>query len=325
MKNQLLLACVSLLVMTSCVKTEIVDAIESKSQINFGKVQMGNNISSKANETLSGSETFGVYAFLTAPQTLDYISNEKLSQLSTSSWGLTRKYYYPIGAFSMDFWGWGKDVTKNIPTSISATGLTYTNYSVADQSQTADFEAFVVSKDKQTVTEANKLSPVSMRFWHALAKVKFTAKISSVVGFENVDVKISSVNMNTSDAGSLTYTGAGSKWEPGVKADKSVVVKHTSALTATQTDITDYLYVIPLAAEGMNTITVEAKLYNKNSSVEVGSVVGSFDAVATQLAINNSVTYNLVFDLSAAGLVEIKFAEPVVEDWNSIDASAPVK
>lgn len=302
----------------SCSNNEIIETLNEQNEIRFASVQMGNGIITRANESLTGSETFGVYAFLTNPSTSEaYISDETLSKTG-NAWGLNEKYYFPTGDFSMNFWAWGKDKNKNTPTSVSAAGLVYTDYAV-DQTKAADHEAFVISKDVKTVTQANK-NAIALNFWHALSKIQFTAKIADATNFANVDAKLTGISINTSKTGSISYEGSASKWTPGDKTDETIAITNTNALTNTSSAVTSSFYAIPLAAEGVNTITVNAVLYHKNTTIEVGTISGTITATAAQLAINNSVTYNIILKLDeATGLTEIKFAEPTIEDWTPVN------
>lgn len=303
----------------SCSNNEIIETLNEQNEIRFASVQMGNGIITRANESLAGTETFGVYAFLTDPSTLEaYISDETLSKTG-NIWGLSKKYYFPTGNFSMNFWAWGKDKTKNVPTSVSATGLVYTDYAV-DQTKAADHEAFVISKEVKTVTQANK-DAIALHFWHALSKIQFTAKIADATNFANVDAKITGIKINTSKTGSISYEGPTSKWVPSATTeDLTITLTKTDALTAKPSDVTSSFYAIPLATGGTNTITVNAVLYHKNTTIEVGTISGTITATADQLAINNSVTYNIILDLdNATGLTEIKFAEPTIEDWTPVN------
>lgn len=319
--ENLMIAATTLLCTVACSNNEVIESLNEQNEIRFASVQMGNSIITKANETLTGSETFGVYAFLTNTSTSEaYISGEILSK-TNNAWGLNEKYYFPTGNFSMNFWAWGKDKAKNVPTSVTATGLVYTDYTV-DQTNAADHEAFVISKEVKTVTQANK-EAIALNFWHALSKIQFTANIADAANFANVDAKIIGITISTSKTGSITYEGSTSKWTPSATKENLTITLTEAAnnLTTTPTAVTIPFYAIPLATtDDTNTITVNAVLYHKNTTIEVGTISGSITATGAQLAINNSVTYNIILKLDeATGLTEIKFAEPSIEDWTPVD------
>lgn len=304
----------------SCSNNEIIETLNEQNEIRFASVQMGNSIISRAaTETLAGTETFGVYAYLTSPSEKTWINAAKLSK-SGDAWGLNQMYYYPVGTFSMDFWAYGKDFEKNKPDSVSAAGMVYTDYTI-DQTKAADHEAFVISKDKVNVTQAEKANGIALHFWHALCKIQFTAKITNTTNFANVDAKITSISISTSKTGSITYEGSTSKWTPGTETEVEITVTKTSALTDTSSAVTNSFYAIPLAKDAdKNTITVTADLYHKGTGVNIADqITGTIEATGAQLAINNSVTYNIILDLSkATGLAEIKFAEPTIENWKAV-------
>lgn len=305
----------------SCSKTDITEALNEQNEIRFTKAQMGNAIITRANEVIAGTESFGVYAYLTSPSAKTWFEGEKLSK-KASDWALDNKYYYPAGDFSMNFWAYGKDFTKNQPTSVSAAGMVYTDYTI-DQAKVAEHEAFVILKDKKTVTQAEKANGIALHFWHAISKIQFNAKIATITGFENVDAKITSISINTSKTGSITYSAsATSKWTPGTKTDETITLTKTDALTANYESVAGSFYVIPLAQDAdKNIITVKADLYHKGTDIKIADqITGTIEATGAQLAINNSVTYNIILDLSkATGLAEITFAEPTIEDWNPVN------
>lgn len=305
----------------SCSNNEIIETLNEQNEICFASVQMGNGIITRANETLTGNETFGVYAYKTSETETTWFENEKLSK-SGIAWGLPSKFYYPTGNFSMSFWAYGKTHAVNKPTSVSAAGLVYNDYNIFTTT-TDNLEGFVISKDVVTVTNTTKNNPVALNFWHALCKIKFTAKIANDANFANVDAKITGITINTSKTGSISYEGPTSKWVPSATIEGLTITltaaAATDALTTAPTAVTNSFYAIPLATGGTNTITVDAVLYHKNTTIEVGSISGTIEATAAQMAINNSVTYNIILDLDqATGLTEIKFAEPTIEDWTPI-------
>ncbi|MGL4781464.1 MAG: hypothetical protein ACRCXN_11620 [Bacteroidales bacterium] len=318
MKKLALFATVALSTI-SCSNNEVMDSLADQNEIRFTGVQMGNSIITRTKEILTGKETFGVYAFVDG-HTPAYISDEKLS-ITENGWRLSEKYYYPTGEFSMKFWAWGKNKNENIPTSVSTEGLVYTDYTI-NQSSTSVHEAFVISKDMTTVTNKTKENAIALNFWHALCKIQFTAKIANATNFANVDAKITGISINTSTKGSITYTGSESEWTPGAKTDETITITNKNALTDSPSSVTSSFYAIPLATDGTNTITVKADLYHKGTSIKVADqLTGTITATGKQLAINNSVTYNIILDLdNATGLTEIKFAEPTIEDWNPVNS-----
>lgn len=305
----------------SCSSNEIIDSRNEQNEIRFAGIQMGNSIISKANKTLSGTETFGVYAYQTTPTTQTWINGQTLSKTETS-WRLGSTFYYPVGNFSMSFWAYGKDAEKNIPTSVSKDGLVYENYSVAETTKHADFEAFVISKNVTTVTETSKDNAITLTFWHALSKIQFKANIVEDPALANVDVKITSITINTNQTGNLNYGSEASKWtQTGDMSNVAIALTNSGALTSAPADVTHEFYVIPLADNATNTITVVASFYHKGTDVKIANdVTGTIQATSAQLAINNKVTYNIVLSKEhLSGHTEIKFNEPTIEDWTPVE------
>lgn len=320
----------------SCSNNEIIETLNEQNEIRFASVQMGNGIITRANETLTGNETFGVYAYKTSETATTWFENQQLAK-TNGAWGLPTKYYYPTGDFEMKFWAYGKKHEANEanavnrPTSVSASGLRYENYDISAQN-TDILEGFVISKDVVTVTDATKANSVALNFWHALCKIQFKAKIADATNFVNVTAKITGIKINTSKTGSIEYSSSkDSKWGPSATKEDLTITLTGAAneLTTTSTAVTNSFYAIPLATDGTNTITVDAVLYHKGTEIPVGTISGTITATAAQMAINNSVTYNIILDLDqATGLTEIKFAEPTIEDWNAVDGgdtTLPVK
>ena len=302
----------------SCSNNEVIESLNEQNEIRFSGIQMGNSIITKANQILTGSETFGVYAYQTSPSATPWFADQKLAKTGTA-WGLPTKFYYPTGNFSMTFWAYGTDFAKNKPTSVSSTGLVYTNYSI-NQTNAADHEAFVISKNASTVTQDNKASGVALNFWHALSKIQFKAAKSDEPELTNVDVEISSISINTNQTGSLTYTGDASTWtQTGNNQDVAIYVTG-GALTTESASVTNEFYVIPLAGKAINTITVVASFYHKGTNVKIANdATGTIEATADLFKINNKVTYNMTLAKNnLSGHTEITFAEPTIEDWKPV-------
>ena len=324
MKNfkQALSFAILALVAISCSKSETLHDALDQNEIRFSETQMGNTVISKA--VADAADSFGVYAYLTTPPATSYFENIKLSSTG-NVWGLSEKYYYPAGDFTMKFFAYGNTHGHNyVPTSVSDAGLVYTDFSV-DGIELVKAENFLITKQATEVSKASAANPIQLNFIHALSKIKFNANLVDGAGFENVVAQVTDITINTSNTGSLTYAGITDLWVPNAtKADKTIgLLAAANKLTTATTAITSDFYVIPLAATGSNQITITVKLFHafadgSATEVIIAESVVNIEATPAQLAINNSVTYNLKINRSnVGGLLEIKFDAPTIEDWTS--------
>lgn len=318
----------------SCSNNEIIETLNEQNEIRFASVQMGNNIITRA--AAGNGDSFGVYAYVTQGTTStnqSYFINEKLIKTETdATWGLGKKFFYPNGDFSMKFIAYGKKhntVASELgPTSSNGATLTYKNWDVTTKDSDV-CESFVVTKSPVTITQDDKNDPVSLTFTHALSKILFNANIKDDDAL-NITAKITSIKINTAKTGTLTVGDAikwvPETWVPGTSESLSTTLTEAAnKLTKVPTSVTSEYYVIPLEKEDdTRDITVEAEVVHnysdgKPSNIVVAKASATITATGAQLAINNSVTYNITLDLSAAGLVEIKFAEPTIENWSPVD------
>lgn len=355
-----------LLCMISCSNNEVIDSLSEQNEIRFANVQMNNSIITKA--PADQAHSFGVYAFLN--QTTNdlvnytYFSNQKLSK-QTEGWGLDKKFYYPSGAFSMNFIGYGKAHTDGktndpllLPTSVGNGVLTYENFTIPrlnDGGQdTALCEAFVVTEYPTIVEQGETTTsqkPIVLEFQQALAKTRIRASVISNPKFDNVVTTIKSVRFKTATTADLTV-GPAASWKKNAKTtyehEYLPLIKDPKSglclITEKAEIVTEEYYLIPAFNEhvdNMNRILyIDVEVFHKDingnpSNILVAKATAEYTLSPVCLAIANFVTTNFKVDLqnlettppTPGGFVEIKFGEPTIDKWlgHTDNVGLPIK
>lgn len=313
-----------LILICGCTNTNIEKVYSENNEITFS-VEVENSIITKTPNALTGNETFGVYAYLSSSP---YFENVALRN-SNGIWMPENKYYYPLEAFDMTLYAYGKNRDQNRPTHVSVNGVEYEQYSVENQDTQEErsvYENFLITKTPTFVNAGTK-GAVSLRFCHALSRIRFSAQIEDNAEFSNIRTRIKSIQIETSGTGSLHYKNeANGGWTPGAKVLKKIpLLASASDIGTNKTNLTDYFYVIPLTpgSKDINTITVEVELLQRSGKpgipdMLIGTTHKSISATSAQLAMNKSTKFNLLIQHTLTkGLTEIRFNDPVIEEWNN--------
>ena len=269
MKKNLFVGFIALtaLTVTSCTNDEVVEAIPQKQAIEFG-TYLGRDAQSRGTEetaeTLKGG--FGVMAYLHKGEKSDYSTPNFMNNVEVyhngSGWTYSPAKYWPSDTDNkIDFLAYGPySGDDNTHITVNNTTLLFNvDATVANQTD------LVVATPKVALYNGdggtyglNASNEVEFEFKHMLSRIAFYAKAAS--NYSNAEIKITNIsltgNFHASGAVNLSAVspaieGNDTNWSTPKTYSPAVT---TTALTTTlvmQNPVTDYLMVIPEAAQDL--------------------------------------------------------------------------
>lgn len=345
MKKLAVIAFVALVALSACTKVE--PDVRPAKKVSFA---VGNYaVSTKANSNLSDVTTeFQSRAFLHANGAANGThffgtgAGETVTYNGTNAWEPVNEYFWPLSSDSyINFVCWYDKNGTPDTANLSETSLSWNNRTIVadDEIMFAD-AAWRYSDNTANGTQYdgdNITTGVPVLFHHALARVKFVAKIKTGCNTNasgSITWKVYLKNMSVSNVhnqGTLSLTNEdlgtpsttkewSGSWESTDTAAALAIVGNTETeITTTAADVLAERSILPQSVENMTlSLTWTISTYRSGSntpfSTEDLTFSGNLAEIApliTDWSMGHKITYTLEFDPSSDSIV----FSPAISDW----------
>lgn len=316
MKNLFLAATIAALTCAGCATEDegVAPVDTGKYAINFStEITRSAPVTAFTNDDVIG--VFGTETLVATPEvpTADWMKNIKLTR-TNGAWGYTDTKFFVTG-YKYSFAAYAPyDATVTDPTSISYTAST----TLSEQKDL--MYADVIDKDFSTVAPTGGTASVALKFNHALAQLKFSAKTAADYS-AYYDVKVTNVKVVDVLSKAVLNAKTGEWGTPETNAtyaqkvaDKVLNDKDYTALESAGDDV---LMLIPqtLPAGSKVVMTVVATNKTDNTITKTTDIDVAFPANDAWTK-NSTYRYKVTLNLnSILGFENAVFSEPTINPW----------